>query len=151
HGVPGLHIVEMRQIHDDGIEFHSCSLPRYVHVSSTGAFGVSYHADVVLDRASSMAACSPSHTMRTSIRTPDTRCLIFSCKIPVNSLRNLFLYGDPSAKRIQCSAQDMLLRSLRWLKKPRILPSEDSLEITEWVAISCGPFQFQSQYHTRDP
>src|SRR5262249_5453969 len=69
---------------------------------------------------------SPLHKMRISIRTPDTRCLIFSCTIPANSLRNLFLYGDPSAKWYPCSAQDMLLRSLRLLKKRRMLPMQPS-------------------------
>jgi hypothetical protein len=36
----------------------------------------------------------PSPKMGISIRTPDTRCLISTCKIPANSLYNLLSYGD---------------------------------------------------------
>src|SRR6266581_3263084 len=34
--------------------------------------------------------------MEISIHTSDTRCLIFTCKIPANSLENLLSYGDLS-------------------------------------------------------
>src|SRR6266571_3513842 len=34
--------------------------------------------------------------MEISIHTSDTRCLIFTCKIPTNSLENLLSYGDLS-------------------------------------------------------
>src|SRR5262249_22356387 len=57
----------------------------------TGAFSVSYKAHCVLCQAPRITACPPSHTMGISIRTLDTRCLIFPCKIPANSLQNLSL------------------------------------------------------------
>ena len=34
--------------------------------------------------------------LKISIRTPGTRCLIYTCKIPANSLQNLLSYGDLS-------------------------------------------------------
>jgi hypothetical protein len=38
----------------------------------------------------------PLPKMGISIRTPDTCCLISTCKIPANSLYNLLAYGDLS-------------------------------------------------------
>ena len=35
-----------------------------------------------------------SQKMDIRIRPPDPRCLIFTCKIPANSLGNLFLVGE---------------------------------------------------------
>src|SRR5262245_18170056 len=38
----------------------------------------------------------PSQKMVINLHIPDTRCLIYTCKIPANSLSNLLSYGDLS-------------------------------------------------------
>src|SRR5207245_5498488 len=51
-----------------------------------GACGVSYNADVDMGRVTRLLAYSPSQKVAINIRTPDSCCLISSCKIPANSL-----------------------------------------------------------------
>jgi hypothetical protein len=64
----------------------------------------------------------PSQKMVISIQTPDTHCLIYTCKIPANSLQDLLSHGNLCRQAAPVLSQTMLLYRQRFLKKRRTFP-----------------------------